>query len=859
MAYFIKYSLIVTCVVLVLTGCSGGSGPFVPGTEPGPFDISNPISDRNATESNHVCLFYSLIYIDATNPDEIKFEIVPLRAGSIHMNILKFLETGICIDCFKIVGFNFPKPGVLDVDIEITHPFTDLHFTVFDVRGIMMFNGSHIFPASGLTMSDSSMGDGELLNAEGYTQLYNGSTLGMAGDLQTYFKGKFATSTVPNADLNGFIRHITDDPENTRNALYPADSVTQTYSLALPAGEFVLGYAVDASWDIPVVEVVEDPMTDFPITANCIEPWKIDVTAYPVGDGLTEKGGYVNIVMFVYDWQGKSSHAAPIVECPELFDGAVSAAWVEDFDGFTRYEATIGNTKLASHGNYRCLISVEDNENASSPEWMEWISYSVVNLNVADPPGGWARTWGGSYYEPYLSRTDHGYGVAIDSEGNVYVTGCFYGIVDFDAGWGYDPHTSNGTSDVFLSKFDNDGYYEWTLTWGGPGWERGYGVAVDGSGNIYVTGSFWGKVEFNPGSGLTAWHTSNGELDAFVSKFDSSGNFEWAHAWGGENYDIGRGVAIDGSGNVYVTGFFEDTVDFDPGGGDPHTSNGSEDVFLSKFDTSGNFEWARTWGGLPTYYGQGDRGYGVAADSFGNVYVTGEFRGGTVDFNPGGGDPHTSNGGTDALLSKFGSLGNFEWARTWGGSSTETGYGVAIDGSGNVYVTGDFGEGAVDFDPGGGDPHTSYGETDAFLSKFDSSGYFEWARTWGGSGTETGYGVAADGSGNVYVTGSFEDTVDFDPGGGDPHTSLGYENIFLSKFESSGNFEWVRTWGGEYYYDHGYGVTADASGNVFTTGIFGKSVDFAPTDPPCNEDSDWHTSKRRTDVFLTKHFPNGCW
>jgi hypothetical protein len=164
-----------------------------------------------------------------------------------------------------------------------------------------------------------------------------------------------------------------------------------------------------------------------------------------------------------------------------------------------------------------------------------------------------------------------------------------------------------------------------------------------------------------------------------------------------------------------VTGYFDGTVDFDPGSGvDPHSSNGAEDIFLSKFDSSGNFIWARTWGV--------GNGYGVVVDGSGNAYVTGWFYD-TVDFDPGSEiDNHTSNGINDIFLSKCDSSGNYKWARTWGGSDGEEGKSVAVDGSGNPYVTGYF-QLTVDFDPGSGvDNHTSNGDWDIFLSKYDSNG-----------------------------------------------------------------------------------------------------------------------------------------
>jgi hypothetical protein len=333
---------------------------------------------------------------------------------------------------------------------------------------------------------------------------------------------------------------------------------------------------------------------------------------------------------------------------------------------------------------------------------------------------------------------------------------------------------------AFLRKFDSSGNQLWERTWGGTKkYNEGWSIVVDASGNAYVTGDFEGTVDFNPGAGVEN-HTANGSLDAFLSKFDPSGTFLWAKTWGGSVDDHGRSVTVDGSGNAYVTGQFQGSADFNPGAGvDNHASNGSYDAFLSKFDSSGNFSWAKTWGGS-----NAEDGLGVAVDSSGSVYATGYFEL-TVDFDPGSGvDNHTSNGFRDTYLSKFDSSGGFLWAKTWGGSSTDGSYGLAVDSSGSVYVTGEFRE-TVDFDPGSGvDNHISNGSCDVFLSKFDSSGGFLLAKVWGGTDWDEGYGVATDGSGNVLVTGYFGGTVDFDPAaaGVDNHTSNGNADVFVSKF-----------------------------------------------------------------------------
>ena len=470
---------------------------------------------------------------------------------------------------------------------------------------------------------------------------------------------------------------------------------------------------------------------------------------------------------------------------------------------------------------------------------------SVFDISDADfsiVVSGWARTWGGS-------GADYSHDVATDGSGNVYVAGRFTGTVDFDPSTtGQDNHSSNGGDDIFLSKFDSSGSFIWAKTWGGSGTvDVGDGVAVDGSGNVYVCGRFSLTVDFDPSGGQDN-HSSNGGYDVYLSKFDSSGNFLWAKTWGGISTDIGYGVAVGGS-DVYVIGAFNYTVDFDPSttGQENHSSNGSYDVYLSKFDSTGNFLWARTFGGSSSDYG-----YTVTADGSGNLYLTGAFSG-TADFDPSGGlDNHSSNGGLDVFLSKLDSSGNFLWAKTWGWTDADRGYVVAADGS-DVYVTGYFSL-TVDFDPSGGlDNHSTNGGYDVFLSKFDSSGSFIWAKTWGWTGADIGYAVAPDGSGNLYVAGHFYDIVDFDPSGGqDNHTSNGFDDVFLSKFDSLGDHQWTNTWGG-ISSDSGYFVTVGGS-DVFVTGYFNVTVDF---DPGTGVDN--HTSNGSNDVFLSKFLPDGSW
>ncbi|MBU2520586.1 MAG: SBBP repeat-containing protein [Nanoarchaeota archaeon] len=414
-----------------------------------------------------------------------------------------------------------------------------------------------------------------------------------------------------------------------------------------------------------------------------------------------------------------------------------------------------------------------------------------------------------------------------------------------------DEHTSNGGIDIFLSKFDSCGEFIGACTWGGPVSDGAYGLTVDTSGNVYVTGYFKGTVDFDPGDGTEERASVEGwSSDAFLSKFDSDGDFQWARIWGGSDYDFGEEVAVDELGNIYVAGHFNsNTADFDPGpGSDEQTCNGGSDVYLSKFDSDGHFLWALTWGGK-----EEDRMGGIATDFSGNVYVTGHFQA-TVDFDPGpGSDEHAANAYRAAFLSKFDSNGDYDWVRIWGHASDASGLGVTVDDYGAIYTTGYFTD-TVDFDPGPGtDEHTA-NSFDTYLTKFDSNGDFEWARTWGGAEGDLGCEVVSDHSSSVFITGYFTSSADFDPGpGSDERLSNGGRDVFLSKFTSGGDYDWVCAWGGEDD-DWGYGVAVDSSGNSYVTGYFRYTVDFDP-----GPGVDNHTSNGSSDVYLSKFLPDGSW
>ena len=362
-----------------------------------------------------------------------------------------------------------------------------------------------------------------------------------------------------------------------------------------------------------------------------------------------------------------------------------------------------------------------------------------------------AVTFGGT-------NNNQGESIAVDSSGNIYITGYFYETVDFGGG----NVTSAGSADIFVLKLNSSGTFQWVNTYGGTSFDFGRGIAVDSSGNIYITGYFYETVDFGAGN-----VTSAGGSDIFVLKLNSSATFQWVSTFGSTSIDVGEDITVDSSGNSYITGYFEGTVDF---GGGSVTSAGAADIFILKLNSSGTFQWVNIFGGTST-----DVGQGIAVDSSGNSYITGYFQG-TVDF---GGGNVTSAGSDDIFVLKLNSSGTFQWVSTFGGTSIDIGEDITVDSSGNSYITGWFRE-TVNF---GGGNVTSAGGGDILVLKLNSSGTFQWVNTYGGTSGDVGEGITVDSSGNSYITGWFRETVDF---GGGNVTSAGGSDIFVLKLNSSG-------------------------------------------------------------------------
>lgn len=435
---------------------------------------------------------------------------------------------------------------------------------------------------------------------------------------------------------------------------------------------------------------------------------------------------------------------------------------------------------------------------------------------------------------------DFGRAITLDASNNVYVTGYFSNTVDFDPGIGTANLTSAGNFDIFLAKYDVNGNYIFAISIGGSLKDEGFGVAVDVSGNVFITGEFRGSnVDFDPGAGVVNL-SSAGDRDAFLAKYDPNGNYVYAIALGGTGKDAGSDVAVDANGNAHITGYFNGNVDFDPGTGTA-THSGIEDMFLAKYDDNGNFVYAISIGGSGD-----DDAYGVAVDVSGNAYITGNFQYNNVDFDPGTGTANLSEG---IFIAKYDALGNYVYAKSFCASG-DFSNDIAVDAAGNAYITGSF-IGVKDFDPG---VDTAYlpGMDDIFLAKYDANGNYVYAKCIGGLNHDEGSDIAVDALGNAYITGLFYGPLtsenDFDPGPGTVYlSSVGFSyDIFVAKYDPSGNYVYAKSMG-SLYTDFSSGIAVDNSGNVYMTGLFTTNVDFDPGVGIAN-----YTTAGADDFFISK-------
>ena len=436
-----------------------------------------------------------------------------------------------------------------------------------------------------------------------------------------------------------------------------------------------------------------------------------------------------------------------------------------------------------------------------------------------------------------------GQSVVADKFGNVYTLGVFEGVLDFDSGDEVLNLYSTGGKDVFIQKTDSNGVFIWAKSFGGEDDDYGNGLALDKNNDIIIVGSFSKVVDFNFDEDIKEM-ISKGSEDIFIQKVSAEGRFVWVKAMGGRFSDYGMSVAIDNENNIYTTGSFSLTVDFNEDViKHEMTSLGNSDVFIQKINEKGEFIWAKSIGGLGFDYGAS-----IQVDEHENVYVTGAYEG-KVDFDPSeeNSNFYLAKGGSDLFVEKLDLDGDLVWTQSIGGTQNEAGFSLALDEKQQVYITGFF-KGLIEFRNAEKEyKFKSKGKEDIITFKQDTEGNIVWLKTLGGKGSDFGNSIYVDLHGDVFTTGSFSLTVDFNPGkDGYNLKSSGKEDVFVQKLNNNGDFEWAEKIGGEGH-DFGYSIFVDYKSEIYTTGSFERIVTIQLAD-----ETKRLSSKGMEDVFIVK-------
>ena len=338
----------------------------------------------------------------------------------------------------------------------------------------------------------------------------------------------------------------------------------------------------------------------------------------------------------------------------------------------------------------------------------------------------WNFTWGGNYHESVFAMT-------ADSLGNIYITG----QTNF---------TSPADWDMYLVKFNSSGHLQWNQTWGGNEFEKFYEIGFDSFNNIYLGGS----IE-NVGPPNSRF---------LLVKFNSLGQYQWNQTWSRSFLDRGHGMAVDSSDNIYLMGSTENITT-------------SSDICLVKFNSLGQYQWNRTWGG--NYF---DEGHEIVIDSSDNIYITGMY--GRFDT-------------VDVVLIKYNNLGQFQWNRTYNTNNVQYKVAIALDSLDNIYI-------------GTWVMNISLLDSVMLFLKYDQTGTLLWDQKWGENGKYTIVDIALDSDDYIYGVGGVNNSVE-----------KGWD-FSLIQFDTSGVQQFNQTWGGTNL-DFYVAIAIDLTDNIYLAGM----------------------------------------
>ena len=447
----------------------------------------------------------------------------------------------------------------------------------------------------------------------------------------------------------------------------------------------------------------------------------------------------------------------------------------------------------------------------------------VAGLSINAQELQWARSNGGS------NSFTVSHSITSDKFGNLYTVGQFQDTIDFDPGPNELKRISKGETDFFIQKLDSNGGLVWVQTFGDSSHDVATFVKTDGD-NLIVGGHFKGKIDcdFSPDTTYLSNKSDNPLM--FILKLNLNGDLIWAiqnEEVAKYSYSSPTNFELNNIGEIFIGGNFGDSVDFDPSiNTEIREGKGiMQDVFVCKLDSNGKFRWVKTFGSM---------GYdrcSLSLDKKNSIYVSGQFTDTfCFELDTGIFELYAAGGGIfapDIFVLKLDSSGKFIWAKRFGDFGIDQSSSINVGNSNAIYIAGNF-QGKVDFDPDTTNYFARASWTDIFLLKLDSSGNFFWVKTFGGSGIDLVHSIEIDNQEMIYLTGEFEDTVNFNVNSFSiPSISKVHNDGYVLKLNRNGVSEWVGTfecnWGVGMYQ-----VSVDDSENIYLCGYYGDSIDVDP-------------------------------
>jgi hypothetical protein len=440
---------------------------------------------------------------------------------------------------------------------------------------------------------------------------------------------------------------------------------------------------------------------------------------------------------------------------------------------------------------------------------------SSFKLDAQGITSDWSIHTGGS-------SVDFVHDIATDKDGNIYSTGFFRETVDFDPDASNTTLTAIGERDVFIQKIDPNGQFVWVKQIGGIGDDIGYNITIGLNGDIILAGNFTNQIDVDPGSGMVNY-VPQGDLDAFIVSLDADGNYLWSNQIGSIEYCNVKDLEIDQFGNIFLSGDYLDDLVVNPNNL-TITVSGSfiyASGYIMKFNSNGAYLLTRTISSSEDFYISS-----ISKGKNGNLFFSGEFGGHIFLGTTQNGNFNTTSTGQskDIIIGKLSTVGAVLWAKqipiSHGSSKTD----IVFDQAGSVYTVGGF-QGTVDFDPG---PNQDFKQSsgsggDAFIHKLSADGEYEWTKTFGANGSALATMVNLDKFGNIFTSGGFQGTIDFDPGPNSKSMNSFGQNRFIQKLNREGEYLWASQVSG---ISNTFNCKIDSSNHILISGSFFGSSDI---------------------------------